>query len=108
MSVARVYALEAKYELLKVARMPGFAIPSIAVGLARPQAREPDAAAGVLRRENVRLRGVFVDDRLAVDCARYRRWRRAARRKRVGGHGGDADPRRHPVLRARPRRRLPT
>jgi ABC-2 type transport system permease protein len=30
MSVARVYALEAKYELLKVARMPGFAIPSIA------------------------------------------------------------------------------
>ena len=30
MSVARVYALESKYELLKVARMPGFAIPSIA------------------------------------------------------------------------------
>ena len=30
MSIARVYALEARYELLKVARMPGFAIPSIA------------------------------------------------------------------------------
>ena len=30
MSSARVYALEARYELLKVARMPGFAIPSIA------------------------------------------------------------------------------
>jgi ABC-2 type transport system permease protein len=30
MSVARVYALEARYELLKVARMPGFAIPTIA------------------------------------------------------------------------------
>ena len=30
MSAARVYALEAQYELLKVARMPGFAIPSIA------------------------------------------------------------------------------
>ena len=30
MSIARVYALEARYELLKVARMPAFAIPSIA------------------------------------------------------------------------------
>src|SRR5688500_3022950 len=30
MTMTRVYALEAKYELLKVARMPGFAIPSIA------------------------------------------------------------------------------
>ena len=30
MTMARVYALEAKYELLKAARMPGFAIPSIA------------------------------------------------------------------------------
>jgi ABC-2 type transport system permease protein len=30
MSVARVYALEAKYELIKVLRMPGFTLPSIA------------------------------------------------------------------------------
>ena len=30
MSVARVYALEAKYELIKVLRMPGFTLPSLA------------------------------------------------------------------------------
>ena len=103
-SPARAYALEAKYELLKVLRMPGYAIPSIAfpamfyllfgvmfgrgtvggmsmatyliatygafgvigvvplrvrrrrrdrarAGLDDAQAREPDAADGVLRRQ---------------------------------------------------------